>query len=125
MASEPSTIKLNAAFDTFDELKHKLKLHAIQSNFETHTIRRDKRRYQLKCKADGCPWFLRARPIVNSNIWRIAELNSQHDCVGVLHTGNSSASARFLAAEMMETVRTQPEIKPKNLKKNIQSEYGI
>lgn len=125
MAIEPFTIEINATFNTFKELKHTLKLYAIQNNFETRTIRCDKRRYQLKCKAEGCTWSLRARSIVNSNIWRIADLNSQHNCVGVLHTGNSTASAQFLATEIIEKVRAQPDIKPKNLKKDIQRQYGI
>ena len=125
MANDPPPIEINATFDTLKELKHSLKLHAIQKNFETRTIRCDKRRYQLSCKAEGCSWFLRARVIRKSSIWRIAELNSSHDCVGVLHAGNSTASARFLATEVMEKVRAQPDIKPKNLKKDIHREFGI
>ena len=123
--SEPPAIEINATFDTLQELKHRIKLYAIRNNFESRTIKSESRRYQLCCKAQGCPWLLHARPIEKSALWRITDLKSTHNCVGVLHAGNSSASAHFLATEMLEKVRIQPDIKPKNMKKDIHSRYGF
>jgi len=45
--------------------------------------------------------------------------------MGVPHTGNSSASAEFLATIILEKVRSQPDIRPTDIKKDIHRVYGI
>ena len=56
MALLAQTIKLDTTFDSFKELKHVIKLYAIQNNFKTRTVKSESRRYRVRCKAEGCPW---------------------------------------------------------------------
>jgi len=55
----------------------------------------------------------------------VVRIQPDHNCLGVGHTGNSAASSDFLASVILEQVRMQPNIKPKNIKKNIQRVYNV
>jgi hypothetical protein len=125
MSSTVQSIKLDQVFATREDLKHAIKKYAIQNNFETRTTRVDSRRYQIKCKAEDCPWLLHARPLGDSAQWRVEQLNPSHSCIGLTHTGNSAASADFLAREILEQVRLQPDLKPTNIVKDIHRIYGV
>jgi hypothetical protein len=125
MSLETKPIELDTTFNSLKELKHAVKHFTIQNNFETRTIKSEARRYQLCCKADDCLWVLHARPLGESALWKIVHIQPDHNCLGVGHTGNSAASADFLASVILEQVRMQPDIKPKNIKKDIQRIYNV
>jgi zinc finger SWIM domain-containing protein 3 len=100
-------------------------MYAIENTFETRTIKSDSHRYRVCCKAEHCPWHLYARPLGDSVLWRIHSLQLNHECMEIPHAGNSSASAEFLASLIIEKVRTQPNIRPIDIQKDVHREHGI
>jgi MuDR family transposase len=109
MTSESPSIELNAVFPSIQELKHMVKKYALYNNFETHTTRSSSTRYVIECKDKARSWQLRAFPD-GANEWKIEELSTSHECIGVRGPLNKSANARFVATEMLELFRLQPDM---------------
>ena len=124
MTSESAPIELNAVFPSIKELKHGLKKHAVHTNFETHTIRSDLAHYIVGCKDKACSWQLHAFPD-GAGDWKIKQLSTSHDCIGVQRPSNNSANAKFVATEILELFRLQPKMTPVNIINEIQRTHRI
>ena len=85
----------------------------------------DTYRYRVACKSEDCSWFLLARPVEASSIWKIRQLSNTHTCLLPNHGGNSSLTAEFLAHKILDQVRSQPDIKPSNLHKDLLATHGL
>jgi hypothetical protein len=93
-------------------------------NFETHTIKSEAARYIVKCKEDHCTWRLRANPI-GGGFWKIKELATSHECIGVRGHSNSAANKYFVANEIVELLRSQPYMTPVNIVNEIQRVHRV
>lgn len=124
MTSESPSIELHTVFPSIKELKHMVKKHALYSNFEIHTIRSNSTRYIIECKDNACSWQLRAFPDGASE-WKIKQLSTSHECIGVRGPSNKSANAKFVATEMLELFRLQPDMTPINIINEIHRSHHI
>jgi hypothetical protein len=114
MTSELSSIKLDGVFPSIEELKHALKKHAVHTNFETRIARSDSTHYIARCKDKACSWELRAFPD-RAGEWKIKQLSTSHECIRIQCSSNTSADVKFVATEILELFRLQPNMTPINI----------
>ena len=120
-----SQIVLNARFDNLANLKQACREYAVTNYFETRTRYATSKRYELCCKAEGCPWRLYARAIEKSSSFIISVLHDEHTCFGINHTGNSAATSDYVANFIHEKLKQQPEYRAINIVKDIKRELGV
>src|SRR5579859_7764782 len=124
MASESPSIENGAVFQSLKELKLTVRKFALEINFETHTVKSEASRYIVKCKDEHCTWRLRANPI-GGGFWKIKELATSHECIGVRGSSNTSANKTFVATEILELLRSQPDMTPVNIVNEIQRIHRV
>src|SRR5579859_6521543 len=119
MASESPSIENDAVFPSLNVLKLVVRKFALDFNFETHTVKSDTKRYIVTCKDDHCTWRLRANPI-GGGFWKIKDFAMSHECIGVRGSSNSAANKAFVANEIIELLRAQPDMTPVKIVNEIQ-----
>ena len=124
MASESPSIKNGAVFQSLKELKLTVRKFALETNFETHTIKSEVSRYIVKCKDEHCTWRLHANPI-GGGFWTIKELTTSHECIGVHGSSNTSANKAFVATEILELLCSLPDMTPVNIVNEIQCIHRV
>src|SRR5579859_3392324 len=124
MASESPSIENGAVFQSLKELKLTVRKFALEINFETHTVKSEASRYIVKCKDEHCTWRLRANPI-GGGFWKIKELATSHECIGVRGSSNTSANKTFVAYKIIELLCSQPDMTPVNIVNEIQGVHCV
>ena len=124
MISESPSIENGAVFKSLKELKLAVRKFALNINIETHTVKSEASRYIIQCKDEHCSWRLRANPI-EGGFWKIKELAASHECIGIHGASNTSANKAFVANEIVELLRSQPEMTPVNIMNEIQRTHRI
>ena len=124
MASESPSIENGAAFQSLKELKLIVRKFALEINFETHIVRSEASRYIIKCKDEHYNWRLCANPI-GGGFWKIKKLATSHECIGVHGSSNTSANKTFVATEILELLRSQPDMTPINITNEIQRIHRV
>ena len=124
MASKFPSIENSAVFPSLQELKLALRKLTLDVNFETHTVRSDTSRYVIQCKDKHCTWRLRRNP-VGGGFWKIKELATSHECIGVRSSSNTSVNKHFAAHEILELLRSQPNMTPVNIVNEMQRVHRV
>jgi len=124
MASESPSIENGVVFQSLKELKLTVRKFALEINFETHTVKSEASRYIIKCKDEHCTWRLHANPI-GGGFWKIKELVTSHECIRVHGSSNTSANKMFVATEILELLRLQPDMTPVNIVNEIQRIHRV
>ena len=124
MASESPSIENGMVFKSLKELKLAIRKFALNINIETHTVKSEASRYIVKCKDEHCTWRLHANPI-GGGFWKIKELAVSHECIGIHGTSNTSANKAFVANEIVELLRSQPEMTSVNIVNGIQRTHHV
>lgn len=120
-----SQIILGARFDSLEKLKQACRMQAVRSNFETRTLRSNRVQFELRCKAEGCPWRLYAASIERTSMFTIRSLHEEHTCFGINHTGNNAATSEFLANIIANKIKEQPDYRPSDIEKDVSREFGV
>jgi MULE transposase domain/MuDR family transposase/SWIM zinc finger len=105
----------------------KLACHAlgVRNNFQFKPLGSSQSRYNIACRAEGCPWRLWASPVSRTTIWRVKTMNSEHTCFGINDKGNKQLTAAFLSHKIMEKVQQQPDYRPFNIVQDLEREDGV
>ena len=121
-----SPLAVGVDFDNLELLKQTCCTWAVRETFEYKTVRANKTRYEIACKADGCLWRLAAASVGGAgNIFRIKRYTSNHSCVGIGHPGHQQVSAKFIRDWILEKVKQQPQYRPSHIVQDIKLEFGV
>ena len=112
-------------FDSLSELKQACATHAISNAFEFKTVRASAGRYEVLCKSVSCQWRVYARSVKGSSIYRIRSANLVHDCFGMHHRSHQNMSASVIAEKIREKLVSQPEYRPTDIVKDMQTQFGV
>ena len=75
----------------------------LRDTSEFKTLKSEKWRYTIACKAEGCPWYLHATPVEDTSIFRIRSFVNEHSYHGIGHLGHAQVTSSFLAQSIAET----------------------
>ena len=112
-------------FDSLSKLKHTCATFAIQNAFEFKTIHASTDRYEVLCKSVDCQWRVYARSVKGSSFFRIRSANLVHDCFGMHYLSYQNMTSSFVAETIHEKLIGQPEYRPADIVKDIQTQFGV
>ena len=118
-------ITVDQAFESRKELADAVNEYAIEFGVEHRVKRASKTRYELTCRTADCPWRLYASPVGASSIWIIRTLTANHTCFGPASHRNLRATSAFVATQIANKVRRQPNYRPVDIVNDIQEEHGV
>ena len=102
ITNELPPLTIDAVYDTIQGLKVACKTHAVARFFEFNTVKSDKSRYTITCKANNCHWRLHAISIENSKRFRVRILSENHDCFAMNHVSHTNASVSYSTLHAMQ-----------------------
>jgi hypothetical protein len=98
---------------------------AIALHFEMQTIKSDKTRFTAKCASEGCPWRIHAAKLPGVPTFTIRTIHESHTCGGISHLGHQQASVQWVASSVEQTLKENPNCKPKEILEEIHRVHGI
>lgn len=98
---------------------------AIALHFEMQTIKSDKTRFTAKCASEGCPWRIHAAKLPGVPTFTIRTVHGSHTCGGIAHLGHQQASVQWVASNVEQRLRENPNCKPKEILEEIHRVHGI
>ncbi|KAL4376917.1 hypothetical protein GQ457_02G003670 [Hibiscus cannabinus] len=98
---------------------------AIALHFEMQTIKSDKTRFTAKCASEGCPWRIHAARLPGVPTFTIRTIHNEHTCGGITHLGHQQASVQWVADVVAESIKENPQYKPKEILEEIHRVHGI
>jgi len=119
MDNELPPLTIDAVYDTIQGLKIACKKHAVARFFEFNTVKSDKRRYTIKCKANNCHWRLHATSIENSKRFRVRILSENHDCFAMNHVSHANASEDYIASIIKDKLEQECTYSVKQIRRDI------
>lgn len=125
MAEPEHLLDVRTTFNSLSELKRTCAIRAIRDAFKFKTIRASSGRYEVLCKSVGCQWRVYAHSVKGSSIYRIRSANLVHDCFGMHHCSHQNMTALFIAETIREKLVVQPEYRPTDIVKDMQTEFGV
>ncbi|KAI0498808.1 hypothetical protein KFK09_019703 [Dendrobium nobile] len=105
--------------------KQAIRSKAILENFAIRMKASDKSRVIATCAYRGCPWRVRASLCSDGHSFEVRKLFSTHLCPGVNRAGNKQATATWIAHEIKEIVKRNPDITPKDIGNNLETTFGL
>ncbi|XP_058215614.1 uncharacterized protein LOC131326759 isoform X2 [Rhododendron vialii] len=112
-------------FNSVSEFREALCQYAIAHQLTFKYVKNDTSRVTAKCKEQGCSWFIHARKLSNTQVFRIKEMNVLHTCEGNTMTTGARATKNVLASIIKEKMKDHPNYKPKDIMSDIKQEYGL
>ena len=95
---DPSYLRVGARFDSKDVAIMQLNSYAVKHRFEFHVVYSDKKRYRIKCRVDGCRWFVHVSPIAKgSSSFAVKTIGPDHVCGTLPALGNAAAGASWVS----------------------------
>ena len=119
------SLSIGDEFETQELLKQACHEYALHHTFEYTTVKSNKTRYTIVCKAEACLWRLHASQIDGTRMFRIRTYHSEHNCIGLIHDGHAQATTAFLASKLSEKIKEQPSYRPVDMVKDIQRDLGV
>lgn len=106
-------------------LQKNLANFAIYNNFTTEHLKTNKAKVTTHCKDRDCPWHIHASIIVNGPRFKVQIYNSANHCskptIGMSHR---HASSELIANYILDKVRINNDLKPKEIMNDYQMEFG-
>jgi MuDR family transposase len=125
MNNELPPLTTDAVYDTIQRLKVTGKTHALARFFEFNTVKSDKRRYTIICKANNCHWRLHAISIENSKRFRVRTLSENHNCFDMNHVSYANASEDYIASIIKDKLEQQRTYDVKEIRRDILEKLRI
>ena len=125
MNNELPPLTIDAVYDTIQGLKVACKTHALARFFEFNTVKSDKRRYTITCKANNCHWRLHATSIENSKRFRVRILSENHDCFAMNHVSHANASEDYIASIIKDKLEQQCTYSVKKIRLDVKEKLRI
>ncbi|XP_044468165.1 uncharacterized protein LOC123197816 [Mangifera indica] len=77
---EENAIKLGDIFHNKEQLKDVMKQFALQKGFQYTINKSDTKRWNIRCKAKNCQWYISASKSKVGEVFQIIKMNSTHTC---------------------------------------------
>ncbi|XP_059639116.1 uncharacterized protein LOC132281431 [Cornus florida] len=117
-----NVIELDNKFSSPEAFKVALRDDAIKRKYEIRFVKNEGNRVIATC-SKNCGWRIHASFNSEDGSFQIKAFNLKHTCS--YNKLNSQASASFLAAEYMDTIRDEPTWKPSAMKKAILRDLDV
>ncbi|PKU74349.1 hypothetical protein MA16_Dca003552 [Dendrobium catenatum] len=112
-------------FPDAKHFKHALRSVAIKENFGIRIKASDKTRVIARCSYEGCEWRIRASLCEDTQTFEIRRVYGVHTCPGINRAGNKLATTAWVANEIEDIVKRNPDIPPKDINNNLEKDYGL
>ncbi|KAI0522716.1 hypothetical protein KFK09_005101 [Dendrobium nobile] len=118
-------IAVGTYFPDAISFKHALRSVAIKENFGVRIKASDKTRVIATCAYQGCKWRIRTSICEDDKSFEVRRLEGDHTCPGINRAGNRLATSTWVANEIQDIVKRNPDIPPKEINNNLEKEYGL
>ncbi|KAK2402824.1 MuDR family transposase [Trifolium repens] len=118
-------LSVGQEFPDVKSCRRALRDTAIALHFEMQTIKSDKTRFTAKCASEGCPWRIHAAKLPGVPTFTIRTIHESHTCGGISHLGHQQASVQWVASSVEQTLKENPNCKPKEILEEIHRVHGI
>ncbi|KAJ7972697.1 MuDR family transposase [Quillaja saponaria] len=125
LPSPEMQLTVGQEFPDVHSCRRALRDAAIALRFEMQTIKSDKTRFTAKCASEGCPWRIHAAKLPGVPTFTIRTVHESHTCVGITHLGHQQASVQWVADSVEQSLRENPNYKPKEILEEIHRVHGI
>lgn len=113
-------------FDGPTAIRDALHKYAIAKSFTYRFVKNDSRRLTAECTDEGCPWRIHASRSQSNKEFTVKKLNDSHTCGRKASKKyNRLANQKWVASVIKEKLRASPNYKPKDIKDDMQREYGL
>ncbi|XP_020581089.1 uncharacterized protein LOC110025141 [Phalaenopsis equestris] len=121
--SEP--LSVGSLFQDSFTFKEALRTEAILNNFALKIKSSDKTRVIAICAHHGCPWRVRASVCSDGRTFEVKKLCDRHLCPRVDRTANKHATINWIAHQIQDMVKKDPNITPKLINNCLKSSFGL
>ncbi|XP_020677539.1 uncharacterized protein LOC110096108 [Dendrobium catenatum] len=118
-------IAVGTYFSDAISFKHTLRSVAIKENFGVRIKASDKKRVIVTCSYQSCQWRIRASLCEDAQTFEVRRVDGVHTCPGINRAGNRLATSAWVAKEIQEMVKRNPDVPPKDINSNLEKEYGL
>ncbi|KAI0496549.1 hypothetical protein KFK09_022869 [Dendrobium nobile] len=118
-------IAVGTYFSDAISFKHTLRSVAIKENFGVRIKLSDKKRVIATCSYQSCQWRIRASLCEDAQTFEVRRVDGVHTCPGINRAGNRLATSAWVAKEIQEMVKRNPDVPPKDINSNLEKEYGL
>ncbi|KAI0508164.1 hypothetical protein KFK09_014298 [Dendrobium nobile] len=118
-------LEVGTLFNDAITLKNALQSIAIRNNFGVIIKASDKKCVIATCSYQTCQWRIRASLCEDTQSFQIRRVDVVHTCLGVNRTGNKLTTFAWVANEIQDLVKRHSDIPPKEIKSNLEKEYGL
>ncbi|XP_020704049.1 uncharacterized protein LOC110115217 [Dendrobium catenatum] len=118
-------IAVGTYFSDVISFKHTLRSVAIKENFGVRIKASDKKRVIATCSYQSCQWRIRASLCEDAQTFEVRRVDGVHTCPGINRAGNRLATSAWVAKEIQEMVKRNPDVPPKDINSNLEKEYGL
>ena len=101
---------LGMKFATVDILRDAVREFAIQGGWEFGTVKSDKTRLRVICRAPNCPFLLFASKLQHCNTFKIKTFNPEHKCTR--RWDNKMVRRKYLTKKFKDEISLNPNIEP-------------
>jgi hypothetical protein len=116
-------------FDDADAFRLALIYFSIAKRFSYKFIKNERTRVRVLCKHrnnTGCAWLIHASPMRHSTTFSIKTYVSTHTCGrNSINAADARASRKWIATLYKPVLKSRPNIRPTDIKKEMQSHYGL
>ncbi|XP_059670965.1 uncharacterized protein LOC132316509 [Cornus florida] len=117
-----NVIELGNKFFSPEAFKMALRGDAIKRKYDIRFVKNEGNRVTATC-SKNCGWRIHASFYSEDGSFQIKTFNSKHTCS--YNKLNSQASASYLAAKYMDTIRDEPTWKPSAIKKAVLRDLDV
>ena len=122
MNHEDNGISPGLKFATLLEFKIWIKEYSVKYHRPFRVVHSDKKkRYTVRCLADGCPWIVRATPFKKGPEWHISSCAATHMCRGKKLDGKDvnqdhrQLTSEFIAYRLSNSISSLPTMSIKSV----------
>ncbi|CAL5046029.1 unnamed protein product [Urochloa decumbens] len=117
-------MSVGTIYPCMSEFRLAVRQHAIVHEFELGTEKSDKTRFRGFCKANGCPWIIRARTQADNSV-RVQINKYSHQCASRSRVLGTMASQAWVAERAIPLLKKKSDMGAADIQKILEDKYNI
>jgi len=117
-------MSVGTAYPCMSDFRLAVRQHAIVEEFELGTEKPDPTRFRGFCKANGCPWLIRAKT-QHDSIVRVQINSGTHTCASTSRVLSSMASQAWVAERAIPLLKKKADMGAKVVQLELEDKYKI
>ncbi|CAO2043102.1 unnamed protein product [Urochloa humidicola] len=117
-------MSVGTIYPCMNDFRLAVRQHAIVDEFELGTEKSDKSRFRGYCKANGCPWIIRARTQADGCV-RVQINSSIHHCASRSRVLGTMANQAWVAERAIPLLKKEPGMGAREIGDALQDKYKI